>query len=48
VAYGVAVVKGTKHHDDAVRFVKGLTAGKGQAALMAAGFDPPPSPDATR
>src|SRR4051795_4710100 len=29
VAYGVAVVKGTNRHDEAVRFVKGLTAGEG-------------------
>jgi molybdate transport system substrate-binding protein len=42
VAYGVAIVKGTKRHDQAVAFVKGLVNGKGQAALMAAGFDPPP------
>jgi molybdate transport system substrate-binding protein len=42
VAYGVAIVKGTKRHDKAVAFVKGLVNGKGQAALMAAGFDPPP------
>jgi molybdate transport system substrate-binding protein len=49
VAYGVAVVKGTKRHDEAARFVKGLVAGKGQGALMAAGFDPPPpSVNATR
>jgi molybdate transport system substrate-binding protein len=49
VAYGVAVVKGTGRHDEAVKFVDGLIHGKGQAALMAAGFDPPPpSPDATR
>ncbi|MEA2466302.1 MAG: molybdate transport system substrate-binding protein, partial [Thermoleophilaceae bacterium] len=43
VAYAVAVVKGTKRHDAAVKFVKGLVGGDGQAALMEAGFDPPPS-----
>jgi molybdate transport system substrate-binding protein len=43
VAYGAAVVKGTKRHDAAVKFVAGLVKGKGQAALLAAGFDPPPS-----
>jgi molybdate transport system substrate-binding protein len=49
VSYGVAVVKGTKKHDDAVAFVNGLVQGRGRAALMAAGFDPPPPSDsATR
>lgn len=49
VAYGAAVVKGTKQHDQAVAFVSGLVKGRGQAALMAAGFDPPPgSAAATR
>ena len=49
VAYGAAVVKGTKRHDAAVKFVAGLVKGKGQAALLAAGFDPPPpSAAATR
>jgi molybdate transport system substrate-binding protein len=47
VAYGAAVVKGTKRHDAAVKFVAGLVTGKGQAALLAAGFDPPPSAAAT-
>jgi molybdate transport system substrate-binding protein len=42
VAYGAAVVKGTKHHAAAAKFVSGLLAGNGRAALMAAGFDPPP------
>ena len=43
VAYAVAVVKGTKRHDQAVKFVEGLVGADGQAALMAAGFDPPPA-----
>ena len=42
VAYGVAVVKGTKRHGEAARFVSGLLNGEGAAALMEAGFDPPP------
>jgi molybdate transport system substrate-binding protein len=42
VAYEVAVVKGTKRPDEAEAFVAGLVKGRGQAALMAAGFDPPP------
>jgi molybdate transport system substrate-binding protein len=44
VAYAVAVVKGTERRDQALKFVKGLVGGDGQAALMAAGFDPPPAP----
>jgi molybdate transport system substrate-binding protein len=43
VAYAAAVVKGTKRHAAAARFVHGLLTGKGAAALMTAGFDPPPS-----
>ena len=42
VAYAAAVVKGSKHHDEAARFVSGLLKGRGAAALMEAGFDPPP------
>jgi molybdate transport system substrate-binding protein len=48
VAYAVAVVKDTGRHDEAVKFVKGLVGPDGQAALMAAGFDPPPSAASTR
>jgi molybdate transport system substrate-binding protein len=49
VAYAAAVVKGTKRHDQAAKFVAGLVNGKGQSALLAAGFDPPPpSAAATR
>ena len=44
VAYSAAVVEGAKHPDDAARFVSGLLSGKGAAALMAAGFEPPPPP----
>lgn len=43
VAYAGAVVKGTKLHHKASAFVKGLLTGKGAAALMEAGFDPPPA-----
>jgi molybdate transport system substrate-binding protein len=42
VAYAAAVVKDTKHRDKATRFVQGLLTGEGAAALMQAGFDPPP------
>jgi molybdate transport system substrate-binding protein len=42
VAYAAAVVKGTKHHDAAVKYVAGLVTGDGRAALARAGFDPPP------
>ena len=42
VAYGVAVVKGTEHAEDAQAFVDGLLEGDGQSALEAAGFEPPP------
>jgi molybdate transport system substrate-binding protein len=38
VAYGVAVVKGTKHHDEAQKFVDGL---KGAPALRESGFGSP-------
>jgi molybdate transport system substrate-binding protein len=42
VAYGVAVVKGAKHPDQARAFIAGLLKGAGQQALKAAGFEPPP------
>ena len=42
VAYGVAVVKGSKHAAIAQRYIDGLVSGKGQQALRAAGFLPPP------
>ncbi|MEA2458648.1 MAG: molybdate transport system substrate-binding protein [Thermoleophilaceae bacterium] len=42
VAYAAAVVKGTKHHDAAVKYAAGLVTGDGRAALARAGFDPPP------
>jgi molybdate transport system substrate-binding protein len=42
VAYAAAVVTGTKLHHKASGFVKGLLTGRGAAALMQAGFDPPP------
>jgi molybdate transport system substrate-binding protein len=42
VTYGVAILKGTKQHAVAERFVAGLVDGDGQAALRAAGFAPPP------
>ena len=42
VVYGAAVVKDTKHHDQASQFVQGLTSGSGADALRAAGFGPPP------
>jgi molybdate transport system substrate-binding protein len=43
VAYEAAVVRDADHHDEAAKFVKGLLSGKGAAALMEAGFDPPPT-----
>jgi molybdate transport system substrate-binding protein len=43
VAYGVAVVKGTKHPALARAFVDGLLDGKGADALHRAGFEPPPT-----
>jgi molybdate transport system substrate-binding protein len=42
VAYGVAVVKGAEHPEEAQAFVDGLVGGTGQEALRAAGFEPPP------
>jgi molybdate transport system substrate-binding protein len=43
VAYGVAVVKGAKHPEQAHAFVQGLLNGEGAKALEAAGFLPPPT-----
>ena len=43
VSYGVAVVKGAKHPDQAKTFIDGLLAGDGADALKAAGFEPPPA-----
>jgi molybdate transport system substrate-binding protein len=43
VAYGVAVVKGAKHPQQAKAFIDGLLHGAGQKALHAAGFEPPPA-----
>jgi molybdate transport system substrate-binding protein len=43
VAYGVAIVKGTRHGAAARAFVDGLVSGSGRAALRAAGFEPPPA-----
>jgi molybdate transport system substrate-binding protein len=43
VAYGVAVVKGAKHPEQARAFVRGLLNGAGAQALEAAGFLPPPT-----
>ena len=42
VVYEAAVVKGTKHRDQAKAFVDGLVAGQGQHALRKAGFLPLP------
>jgi molybdate transport system substrate-binding protein len=42
VAYGVAVVKGSKHREQAQAFVDGLLHGDGRKRLDAAGFLPPP------
>ncbi|MEA2475633.1 MAG: molybdate transport system substrate-binding protein [Thermoleophilaceae bacterium] len=39
-AYAVAVVRSTKHPDEARRFVRGLLAGAGRDALLSAGFGP--------
>jgi molybdate transport system substrate-binding protein len=43
VAYGVAVVKGAKHPEQAKAFVDGLIDGDGRKRLDAAGFLPPRS-----
>lgn len=40
-AYAVAIVKGSKHRPQALKFVKGLLSGSGQQTLRAAGFEPP-------
>jgi molybdate transport system substrate-binding protein len=42
VAYGVAVVKGAKHPEQARAFIDGLLDGPGADALKDAGFEPPP------
>jgi molybdate transport system substrate-binding protein len=42
VTYGVAVVDGTEHSEQAHAFVDGLLEGAGRAALRQAGFGPPP------
>jgi molybdate transport system substrate-binding protein len=42
VAYGVAVVKGAKHPEQAKAFIDGLLDGAGAKALQDAGFEPPP------
>jgi molybdate transport system substrate-binding protein len=42
VSYGVAVVKGAKHPEQAKAFVDGLIKGDGRKRLDAAGFLPPP------
>jgi molybdate transport system substrate-binding protein len=41
VAYGVAVVKGAKHPQQAQQFIDGLLDGAGKQALARAGFLPP-------
>jgi molybdate transport system substrate-binding protein len=43
VAYGVAVVRGAEHPDQAQAFVDALLGPEGQRALRDAGLDPPPS-----
>lgn len=42
VAYGIAVVTGTKHPAEAQKFIDGLLSGAGRKALTRAGFEPPP------
>jgi molybdate transport system substrate-binding protein len=42
VSYGVAVVNGARHREQARAFVAGLLDGAGREALAAAGFLPPP------
>ncbi len=44
VAYGAAVVRGTRRPEQAQAFIDGLVSGGGQEALRAAGFEPPPPP----
>jgi molybdate transport system substrate-binding protein len=41
VAYGIAVVKGSKHQAQAQAFISGLLSGAGKADLLKAGFLPP-------
>jgi molybdate transport system substrate-binding protein len=41
VAYGVAVVKGAQHPEQARKFIDGLLDGAGAEALQRAGFEPP-------
>jgi molybdate transport system substrate-binding protein len=43
VAYGVAVVKGAKHPEQAKAFIAGLLKGAGAQQLKQAGFEPPPA-----
>lgn len=43
VAYGVAVVKGARHPQEARAFIAGLLDGDGARALERAGFEPPPA-----
>jgi molybdate transport system substrate-binding protein len=43
VAYGVAVVKGAEHPEQAQAFIDGLLDGDGAQALKVAGFEPPPA-----
>jgi molybdate transport system substrate-binding protein len=42
VVYAAAVVRGAAHPAQARAFVRGLLAGAGRRALLAAGFEPPP------
>jgi molybdate transport system substrate-binding protein len=44
VAYGIAVVTGAKHPEQAKAFIAGLIDGTGARALTDAGFEPPPEP----
>ncbi|MCW2958318.1 MAG: molybdenum transporter, periplasmic molybdate-binding protein [Solirubrobacterales bacterium] len=44
VAYGVAIVKGAPHPEQAAQFVAGLRQGQGRQALLDAGFTAPPPP----
>jgi molybdate transport system substrate-binding protein len=43
VAYGVAVVRGSKHQAQAQVFISGLLTGAGKTDLLQAGFLPPPA-----
>jgi molybdate transport system substrate-binding protein len=42
VEYGVAVVKGAKHPEQAKAFIDGLIDGRGADEMQSAGFLPPP------